>query len=249
MRSLRSLVLMTVFAMPPSPAIAQTGVVQQVVAAPEPEHALFGRTRNNRTEEPPKDPKKAAPSSAPVCPGDIAFFPTGFTFAALMPDGVYSYNTLAPVIAVLEDDIKFRNHVVLTKNTHLIGSAGTVHTLDRININFTLAVTPEGCEFAFSGLALSADDGSSGIKGRLEKHEDSIAATIALKSVLTGVQAAAAIATPVEGAVTSGFSGEANTMLDQNISKEKSLESIYVHERTPIRVFVMRRFIPDPGAH
>jgi hypothetical protein len=78
-------------------------------------------------------------------------------------------------------------------------------------------------------------------------HEDSIAATIALKSVLTGVQAAAAVAAPIEGAVTSGFSNEANQMLDQNVSKAKSLESIYVHERTSIRIFVMRRFIPDAG--
>jgi type IV secretory pathway VirB10-like protein len=250
MRYFYLFVLLYTVALRPTTAAAQSGNVEQIILAP-PSRTLFNGASNrsdNRTEQPFKAPRNPSGLSAPICPGDIAFFPTGFTFSALLPDAIYSYNTMAPVIAVVEDDIRFRDHIVLPKNTHLVGSAGTVHTLDRVNISWTLAVTPEGCEFPFSGLALSADDGSAGVKGKLEKHEDSIAATIALKSVLTGVQAAAAIATPVEGAVTSGFSSEANLMLDQNVSKAKSLESIYVHERTPIRIFVMRRFIPDPWA-
>ena len=212
-----------------------------------PSHTPFGSAMGNRTDSAMKSTRAPQSATANVCPGDIAFFPTGFTFSALLPDAIYSYNTLAPVLAVVEDDVKFRDRIVLPKNTHVVGTAGTVHTLDRVNITWTLAVTPEGCEFPFFGLALSADDGSAGVKGKLEKHEDSIAATIALKSVLTGVQAAAAVAAPIEGAVTSGFSNEANQMLDQNVSKAKSLESIYVHERTSIRIFVMRRFIPDAG--
>ena len=213
-----------------------------------PLHTPFGSPGSNRTDPPIKALHAEQSTSVNFCPGDIAFFPTGFTFSALLPDAIYSYNTLAPVLAVVEDDVKFRDRVVLPKNTHLVGTAGTAHTLDRVNINWTLAVTPEGCEFPFSGLALSADDGSAGVKGKLEKHEyNSIAATIALKSVLMGVQTAAAVAAPIEGAVTSGFSNEANQMLDQNVSKAKSLESIYVHERTPIRIFVMRRFLPGVG--
>ncbi|OGR97786.1 MAG: hypothetical protein A2V88_09250 [Elusimicrobia bacterium RBG_16_66_12] len=146
-------------------------------------------------------------------------------------------------MALVEGDIKFRGTIVLPKNSRLVGTAGTVHTLDRVNINWMLAVTPEGCEFPFAGLAMSSEDGSAGVKGKLEKHEDSIAATIALKSVLSAGAAAASVVAPVEGALTSGFSGEANQMLDQNVSKMKSLESIHVRERTPIRVFVLRRFI------
>ena len=250
MRSLALFVLLSIVPLIPTTTAAQIGNGEQLILSPQP-RTLFNGSPNkseNRTEQPSKAPRNPSAMSAPVCPGDIAFFPTGFTFSALLPDAIYSYNTMAPVVAIVEDDIRFRDRIVLPKNTHLVGSAGTVHTLDRINISWTLAVTPEGCEFPFSGLALSAEDGSAGVKGKLEKHVDSIAATIALKSVLTGVQAAASIATPVEGAVTSGFSSEANAMLDQNVSKEKSLESIYVHERTPIRIFVLRRFIPDPGA-
>lgn len=223
-----------------------TDAQEAVVMAPPP-RALFGGSSGKRSEASAKTPYPPPPASASACPGDIAFFPTGFTFSALLPDAIYSYNTLAPVVAIVEDDVKFRDRIVLPRNTRLIGAAGTVHTLDRVNIDLTLAVTPEGCEFPFYGLALSADDGSAGVKGKLEKHEDSVAATIALRSVLSGVQLAAAAAAPIEGAVTSGFSNEANQMLDQNISKSKSLESIYIRERTPIRVFVMHRFIPDAG--
>ena len=192
--------------------------------------------------------KPAAEAPAQACPcDDKPFLPPGFTFPALLPDAIFSYNTIAPVMAVLEDDVKFRGRVVLPKNTRLVGSANTLHTLDRVNLSWRLAVVPDGCEIEFSGIALSADDGSGGVKGKVEKHEDSVAAQIAIKSILSGAQQAAAIAAPIEGAVVSGFSGEANMMLDQNISKVKSLESIYVRERTQIRVFVLRRFLRDAG--
>jgi type IV secretory pathway VirB10-like protein len=192
--------------------------------------------------------QKPVPERAPACPGaDDFFLPTGFTFPALLPDAVLSYNTLAPVNAVLEDDVKFRGRVVLSRHTRLIGVVNALHTLDRINITWRLAVLPEGCEFEFSGIALSADDGSGGVKGKVEKHADSVAAQVALKSILNGAQQAAAITVPVEGALASGFSSEANLMLDQNMAKVKSLESIYVRERTQIRVLVMRRFTRDGG--
>jgi type IV secretory pathway VirB10-like protein len=185
-----------------------------------------------------------------ACPGeDVLFLPTGFTFPALLPDAIYSYNTAAPVIAVLEDDVKFRRHIVLPRGTKLVGNASTLHTLDRVNLIWELAVLPEGCEFNISAIGLSADDGSAGVKGKLEKHEDSVAAHIALKSMLSAASVAATVAAPMEGAVATGFSNEANQNLDQSMSKVKSLESIYVHERMPIRVFVLRRFMRTDVAH
>lgn len=199
-----------------------------------------------------ESPSKAAPSpqrdeAAAVtlsCPPPGALFlPTGFTFGALLPDAIYSYNTLAPTIALVEDDIKFLNNVILPKNTRLVGTANTIHTLDRVNINWVLAVLPNGCEFPFSAIAISADDGSAGIKGKVEKHEDSIAAHIMLKSVLSAASVAATAAAPIEGSIASGLSNEGNQALDQSIGKIKSLESIYIHERTPIRVFMLRRFV------
>jgi type IV secretory pathway VirB10-like protein len=197
-------------------------------------------------------PKATAVESAGgrACPGeDVLFLPTGFTFPALLPDAIYSYNTAAPVIALLEDDVKFRRRIVLPRGTKLVGNASTLHTLDRVNLVWELAVLPEGCEFNISAIGLSADDGSAGIKGKMEKHEDSMAAQIALKGMLSAASVAATAAAPMEGAVAAGFTNEANQNLDQSISKVKSLESIYIHERMPIRIFVLRRFIRAELSH
>lgn len=185
-------------------------------------------------------PQRGRPAA---CATDSVFLPTGFTFPALLPDAIFSYNTAAPVIAVLEDDVRFRERVVFPRGTRLVGSASTLHTLDRVNILWELAVPPDGCEFSFSGIALSASDGSAGIVGKVEKHEDSIAAHVALKSMLGAASAAASVAAPIEGAVAGGITSEASQAVDQSLAKVKKLESIYVHERTQIRVFVLRRFV------
>lgn len=186
-------------------------------------------------------------STAANCPPeDALFLPTGFSFPALLPDAIYSYATAASVMATVEDDVKFRNKVVLPRGTHLVGTAGAMHTVDRVNISWSLAVLPEGCEFPISAIALSADDGASGIKGRLEKHEDGIAAHIALRSMITAAGTAAAAAGPagsVESALAGNFSNEAAQNVDQSLGQIKSLESIYVRERTAIRVFVLHRFV------
>jgi hypothetical protein len=193
-------------------------------------------------------PEKPLAEKQPMCPpANIPFLPTGFIFPALLPDAIYSYNTLAPTVAVVEDDIKFLGRVVIPKGSHLIGETTTLHTFDRVNIAFHLVVFPEGCEAPLNGLALSADDGSAGIKGKVEKHEDSVAAQIAMKAAITGAQAGAAIVAPVEGAVSSAFTNEASSMLDQGIAKAKSLDSIYIHERTQIRIFNQRRFMHEAG--
>lgn len=198
--------------------------------------------------QPAGKPAKAPPSRPGSCaPEGSAFLPTGFTFPALLPDAIFSYNTAAPVVALLEDDVRFRDRIVLPRGTRLIGTANTVHTLDRINITWELAVPPDGCELTFSGLALSDSDGSAGIKGKVEKHEDSIAAHVVLKSMLGAASVAASAAAPMESAIAGGLANETNQAVDQSLSKVKQLESIYVHERTQIRVFVLRRFVRSEG--
>ncbi len=199
-------------------------------------------------------PKSKAPPApvtpqmqASACPDASALFlPTGFSFPALLPNAVYSYNTIAPVVAELEDDVKFRARVVLPRGTRFVGSANTLHTLDRVNITWQLAVLPAGCEFAFDGLSLSADDGSAGVKGQVQSHKGSVAAQVALKSALNVAGAAAAAAAPVEGALASGLTAQASQGLDETMTKVDNLESIYIHERTEIRVLVLRRFVRGP---
>lgn len=218
----------------PDPSPQELGVVMADIPQ--------SRPRGDAAEKP-----KPSPSQASACPGsDVLFLPTGFTFPALLPNAIYSFNTIAPVIGELEDDVKFRGRVVLPRGTRLVGSASTLHTLDRVNITWQLAVLPAGCEFAFDGLSLSADDGSAGIKGQVETHKGSVAAQVALKSALNVAGAAAAAAAPVEGALASGLTAQASQGLDETMTKVDNLESIYIHERTEVRVLVLRRFTRSP---
>jgi hypothetical protein len=100
-------------------------------------------------------------------------------------------------------------------------------------------VFPDGEEIKVRFLAVWTD-GSAGVKGKVETHKDAVAAKVAMKSVLAGVQAGSAAATPsVEGAMVSGLSQEAVTTLDT--SSTKTLESISVEERTAIKIFVKER--------
>ena len=189
---------------------------------------------------------KVSESNSSCPPEGALFLPTGFSFAALLPDSILSYAVSAPVLATLEADIIFRGKIVFPRGTHLIGNAGAMHTLDRVNITWSLAVFPEGCEFPISAIALSADDGAVGVKGRLEKHTDGIAANIALRSMLTAAGTAAAAASPtgsVESAVVGNLSNEAGQNVDQSLGQIRQLESIYVRERTGIRVLVLHRFM------
>jgi hypothetical protein len=241
-------------------AKAGSEALPQAVMAPVP-HLPFQRSQwpqsspgqSQQSDQPQTLAISSSPAAqvehVPACPpAAIPFLPTGFIFSALLPEAIYSYNTMTPVVAVLESDVKFLNRLVFPANARLIGNVSTVHTFDRANITFTLVVLPEGCEFPISAVALSADDGSSGVKGKLERHEDSLAAQIALKSALSAAQTGAQIAAPFEATLASNFTGEANQMVDQSISKVKSLESIYIRERTAIRVFVLRRFSRDVTA-
>ena len=218
----------------PDPSPQQLGVVMADIPQPAPKGV-------------PSEKPKASSPQASACPGsDALFLPTGLSFPALLPNAVYSFNMIAPAIAEIEDDVKFRGRVVLPRGTRLIGSASTLHTLDRVNITWQLAVLPAGCEFAFDGLSLSADDGSAGIKGEVQTHKGSVAAQVALKSALNVAGAAAAAAAPVEGALASGLTAQASQGLDETMTKVDNLESIYIHERTEIRVLVLRRFTRAP---
>lgn len=234
-------------------ALVSAAQAQDDLGLPQIIMAPAHKSRRARGEQQPQPPRLSTATATcpqtpkvekdPVCPpASIPFLPTGFIFPALLPDAIYSYNTLAPTVAVVEDDIKFLGRVAIPKGSRLIGEATTLHTFDRVNISFRLVVFPEGCEVSLNGMALSADDGSAGIKGKVEKHEDSVAAQLAMKAALTGAQAGAAIVAPIESSVSSAFTNEAASMLDQNITKAKSLESIYIHERTQIRIFNQRRF-------
>jgi type IV secretory pathway VirB10-like protein len=167
------------------------------------------------------------------------FLPTGFTFEAILEGSIFSYNLLTPAIALVDENVIYLGRVVIPRGTHFIGLVQTIHTLDRVNINFHTCVFPDGQEIPVQNMALSLD-GSAGIKGKLKTHKDAVAGKIAMKSVLAAVSAGAALAAPtVETAMVTGLSQEAMHTIET--SNVKTADSIEVEERTAIRIFNIKR--------
>jgi type IV secretory pathway VirB10-like protein len=167
------------------------------------------------------------------------FLPTGFTFDGILEGAIYSYNLLTPAIALTDEDVVYLNQVVIPRGSKLIGVVQVAHSVDRVNIDFHTCVFPDGQEIKLGALALSPD-GSAGVKGKMENHKDVYAATIAMQTIATGVQAGVAVAEPsITNSMLNGLTqAAAQNMQSPNL---KQLESISVEERAPIRVFVKTR--------
>lgn len=90
--------------------------------------------------------------------------PLGTLIPAKLSNTVLSSDPNAPIIGLIEDDVLWENEVVIPQNTQAFGQGSLDETSERLQVRFYTLVTPEGEEFAFSGLALLAD-GSSGLTG------------------------------------------------------------------------------------
>lgn len=167
------------------------------------------------------------------------FLPTGFIFDGILAGAIYSYNLLTPAIAIVDEDVVYLNQVVIPRGSRLIGIVQVAHSADRVNIDFHTCVFPDGQEIKLGAIALSSD-GSAGVKGKVESHKDVYAASIAMQTIATGVQAGVAVAEPsVTNSMLNGLTqAAAQNMQTPNL---KQLESISVEERAPIRVFVKVR--------
>lgn len=97
--------------------------------------------------------------------------PPGAKIPAHISGTLFSFNTEAPVTAVVSKDIEKDGKIVIPKNSRFLGEADVLKSLDRINVRFRLLVFPDGTELKARAMALSCD-GSSGIKGRVSKHRD-----------------------------------------------------------------------------
>ena len=168
--------------------------------------------------------------------------PTGFTFDAVLVNAIFSYNLLTPAVAVLEEDIAYLGEVVLPKDTRFIGTVQAVHSLDRVNIDFTTCVFPDGQEVHVQGMALSPD-GSAGVVGKRETHKDVLAAKTAMKTIFAGASVAASAASVASGggptignSVAANLSQEAANSIDT--SSVKDLDSIAVEGKAAVKIFL-----------
>ena len=97
--------------------------------------------------------------------------PAGTKISALTSGSIFSYNIAAPVTVTVSQDIEKNGKVVIPKDSQFLGEAGVLKSLNRINVNFDLLIFPDGRQVRVRAMALS-EDGSSGIKGRVNKHQD-----------------------------------------------------------------------------
>lgn len=97
--------------------------------------------------------------------------PSGTKIPALLSNRVFSFNVAAPVLAVISKDFLWQERTVIPKGSRFLGEASVLKSLDRINVSFDLLIFPDGRELRIRAMALS-EDGSAGIKGKVEKHRD-----------------------------------------------------------------------------
>ncbi len=96
---------------------------------------------------------------------------SGTKIPAFLSDRVFSFNVAAPVTAILPKDFILKDKVVIPKNSRFLGEVNVLKSVDRINVRFDLLILPDGRELRIRAIALS-EDGSSGVKGKVDKHTD-----------------------------------------------------------------------------
>lgn len=95
--------------------------------------------------------------------------PSGTKIPAFTSGTIFSFNVEAPVSVVVSKDILKGDEVVIPKNSKFLGTANVLKSLNRINVSFNRLIFPDGRELVVRALALS-EDGSSGIKGKVDKQ-------------------------------------------------------------------------------
>ena len=97
--------------------------------------------------------------------------PSGTKIPARLSNRIFSFNVAAPVIALVTRDLKWQEKVVIPKDSKFLGEASVLKSLDRINVKFETLIFPDGREMRVRAMALS-EDGSGGIRGKVDKHRD-----------------------------------------------------------------------------
>jgi len=167
---------------------------------------------------------------------------SGTKIPAVIKDTIFSFNVAAPVTAVVTDDFKLDEQIVIPKDSKFLGEAGVLKSLNRINVHFELLIAPDGTERRVRALALS-EDGSAGIKGRVNKNTD----LRVLKAI--GETALAGVSLFAGGVNRDPYSLEDNLRMNlaqnmtgqarQDLRNVKVETSVTVDGFTPIQVILL----------
>ena len=193
-----------------------------------------------KKEEEPKTSR----SEGDVKQGKEMGISTGTKIKAFLSNGIFSFNISSPVVAVTDEDVAKDGKVIIPKGTQFIGEAGIVKSRDRVNVQFSAMVLPDGREERIRAMALSLD-GSGGVKGKVDKQFDKSILKSAGEIILGGA------------ALVVGTSNRAMTLEDElrlnaarnltddakgALSQVRPEESIRVEAYTPIFVLVLESF-------
>lgn len=97
--------------------------------------------------------------------------PAGTKIQAYTSGTIFSFNVASPATAIISKDMEKDGVVIIPKDSKFLGEVAILKSLNRVNVNFDLLIFPDGREVKVRAMALS-EDGSSGIKGRVNKHRD-----------------------------------------------------------------------------
>lgn len=166
---------------------------------------------------------------------------TGSKLKAHLANAIFSFNVTSPVVAVVDEDFVKDDEVVVAKGTQFIGDAAVQKSRDRINVRFSVMVTPDGKETRVSAMALSLD-GSGGIKGKVDRQSDKSM----FKSIGETLLAGSAIVLGNRGGAMS-LNDELRLNTARNLSDDardslnqiKIEESVSVEAYTPILVLFL----------
>lgn len=168
--------------------------------------------------------------------------PSGTKVPALLEDRVFSFNIAAPVLAIVSQDFKKNGMTVIPKGSKFLGESSVLKSLDRINVSFDLLIFPDGTEKRIRAMAL-ADDGASGIRGRVDKHRDLKILKVIGETLLSGaslfVGGVNRNAYSLEDQLRSNFAQNMTNQAGQDLRTIRTDESISVEASTPVQVMFL----------
>lgn len=161
--------------------ITTTGAITKEVAFSDSQESVPGFARMpsqqikgmvSRSENPQAHPRSA--NQVILRSGDASHsglkLPLGTSIPVRILNQISTRQSASPVIAQILDDTyapgDLDNSLVIPRGTRVIGSAHYDETAQRIQIQFSTLVFPEGDQHSIQGVALMSD-GSSGVLGEL----------------------------------------------------------------------------------
>lgn len=168
--------------------------------------------------------------------------PSGTKVRALLEDRVFSFNVAAPVLAIVPNDFKSDGKTIIPKGSKFLGEANVLKSIDRINVSFDLLILPDGSELRVRAMAL-AEDGASGIRGKVDKHGD----TKILKAIGETLLGGASLFVGSTQSDPYSLNDQLRTNLAQNLTNQAAQDlrnvrvdkSVTVEASTPVQVMIL----------